>query len=235
MTLETGGYQIILADPPWRYGFSRSKGRGIESKYPTMKLEDIKALDVQSLCAAEGAVLFLWATAPKLPEALEVMAAWGFDYITNDVWVKLPPDRHRAQLSLADCMEPEPSRRMGMGYWYRQRHEHILLGRSRKFSPPDPARRFESVFFDNIAKHSRKPPIARQRIEAMFPEARRVELFAREGVAGWDAWGNTIGNSIDLRPKAADGNGHGKASGGETADQSGDSASGSTASSGGVE
>jgi N6-adenosine-specific RNA methylase IME4 len=197
------GYDVILADPPWRYNFSKSKSRRIEENYPTMSLADICALDVQSV-AANPCVLFLWATAPKLPDALKVLGAWGFEYITNDAWVKLPPDKHRDQLIFDESMRPAGSRRMGMGYWYRGRHEHILLGRRGKASPPEPARRLESVFFDNVAQHSKKPAIARKRIESMFPDARRLELFAREEAPGWATWGfDAPRQDVDIRPRVS--------------------------------
>lgn len=196
------GYQIILADPPWRYSFSKSKSRSIEAKYPTMALDDICALDVQSI-AADNAVLFLWATAPKLPDAMAVMAAWGFEYVTFDLWVKLPPDKHRDQLIFDESFRPAPSRRMGMGFWYRGRHEPILVGRRGKVSAPIAANRLESVFFDNIGKHSAKPAIARKRIEHMLPELNpRIELFARERVPGWDCWGNQLDNDVTLSTRA---------------------------------
>ena len=80
--------------------------RGGRNHYPTMSLEEIKALDVAAI-AADDCVLFLWATAPMLPQALEVMAAWGFAYETQFVWVK---------------------DRVGTGYWFRNRHELLLVG-----------------------------------------------------------------------------------------------------------
>jgi N6-adenosine-specific RNA methylase IME4 len=195
-------YQIILADPPWRYSFSKSKSRSIEAKYPTMSTAEICALDVQKI-AADDAVLFLWATAPKLPEALKVMEAWGFEYITFDLWVKLPPDKNRDQLIFDESFRPAESRRMGMGFWYRNRHEPILLGRRGKVSPPTTDRRLESVFFDNIGKHSAKPAIARKRIEHMLPDLTpRIELFARDRAAGWDVWGNQLVSDVTLSTRA---------------------------------
>ena len=78
-------YQIIYADPPWRYDFSKSDNREIENQYPTMSVDEICALNVPS---EKNAVLYLWATAPKLREALKVMEAWGFDYKTHAIWDK---------------------------------------------------------------------------------------------------------------------------------------------------
>jgi hypothetical protein len=102
-------YGVILADPPWRFQpYSRETGmdRAAENHYPTSTLAEIKALPVASI-AAPDCVLLLWATVPMLPQALDVMAAWGFDYKSNLAWAK---------------------DRIGTGYWFRNRHEHLLVG-----------------------------------------------------------------------------------------------------------
>ena len=99
-------WQIVLADPPWRYEHVKTTSRAIEQQYPTMSLSDICAMPVAKKCA-KAAVLYLWATAPKLEEALEVLRAWGFTYRTCAVWTK-----------------PQ----IGMGYWFRQQHELLLVG-----------------------------------------------------------------------------------------------------------
>lgn len=108
-------YQVIYADPPWRYDFSKSNSREIENQYPTMTVEEICALDVPS---STNSVLYLWATAPKLREALQVMDAWGFEYKSQMVWDK---------------------EILGMGYWFRGQHEILLVGTKGKFSPPPAA------------------------------------------------------------------------------------------------
>lgn len=110
-------YQVVYADPPWRYSFSRSKSRQIENQYPTMTEAEICALRIP---AADDAVLFLWATAPKLRSALAVMDAWKFEYVTQAVWDKM---------------------RVGMGYWFRGQHEILLVGTRGHWSPPAPSAR----------------------------------------------------------------------------------------------
>lgn len=159
-------YPVIYADPPWRYDFSKDSADEIEEHYPTMEAAEIAFL---SIPAAENAVLFLWATAPKLQEALFVLNTWGFTYKTNIVWDK---------------------QRIGMGYWARGRHEILLIG-TRGDVPP-PTFKPESVLCEKRTEHSRKPQTMRQWIEKMFPDMPRVELFARERVEGWDCWGNDI-------------------------------------------
>ena len=86
-------YDVILADPPWRYDFSPTNSRRIENQYETLDLDQIRGLNVSDH-AHNGTVLFLWATAPKLLEALSVMDAWGFQYVSQFAWDKeLPGER----------------------------------------------------------------------------------------------------------------------------------------------
>ena len=166
--LPTGRYQILYADPPWRYDFAASSTREIENQYPTLDVAEICALPVADM-AAEDAVLFLWATNPKLLEALQVVTAWGFAYRTNMVWVK---------------------HAIGMGYYARQRHELLLIATRGTPGTPAAADRPDSVIEAPRGRHSAKPGEARQAIEAMYPDWSRVELFAREEHSGWDGWGN---------------------------------------------
>jgi len=163
--LPHGPFDVILADPPWRPEQPGSDARRIENQYPTMALEEICALDVP---AADDAALFLWAPIPMLPEALEVMSAWGFHYRTAFTWVK---------------------NSIGMGYWVRQRAELLLIGRRGKFGPPGEGCRPDSVIEAPRREHSRKPDEVYDLIERMFPRASKVELFARNDRPGWSAWG----------------------------------------------
>lgn len=116
------------------------------------------------------AVLFLWATPPKLPEALEVMEAWGFEYKTNAVWVK--------------------EGGIGMGYWWRNQHEHLLVGTRGTFSPPSPENRLPSVIEAPRKVHSAKPVTVAEHLEKLYPDHAKIELFARKHRKGWSAWGN---------------------------------------------
>lgn len=167
-------YQIIYADPPWRYDFSKSDSREIENQYPTMSVEDICMLDIPR---AENSVLYLWATAPKLREALKVMDAWGYEYKSQAVWDK---------------------EIVGMGYWFRGQHEILLVGTRGKFSPPPQSTRVSSVIKERRTKHSKKPQKVKDLICLWFPEMSKVELFAREKTEGWDVWGNEVESDIDL-------------------------------------
>jgi N6-adenosine-specific RNA methylase IME4 len=174
LNLPGGPFDVVYADPPWRYSFSRSKSRQIENQYPTMSLGDIKALPVKQVCAAD-CVLFLWATSPKLPEAMQVIEAWGFTYKTCMVWCKT---------------------QIGMGYWARQKHELLLIATRGKPKPPKPSKRPNSVIVAKRGRHSEKPFDFYGVIEEMTPGARRLELFCRCPVDGWEVWGNELGTKV---------------------------------------
>jgi N6-adenosine-specific RNA methylase IME4 len=163
---SVGPFPVLYADPPWRYEYSESSTREVENNYPTMSLDEIKALNVP---ACDDAVLFLWATSPKLEEALEVLNAWGFAYRTCMVWAK---------------------DKIGMGYYARQRHELLLIGKRGNLPVPDPEDRPDSVVMAPRTEHSEKPEVFYEIIERMYPTQERVELFARHERNGWAAWGN---------------------------------------------
>ncbi len=161
-----GTFSVLYVDPPWRYEHAEPT-RAIENHYPTMSLDEIKAMDVP---ADDDAVLFLWAPSPKLAEAMQVLDAWGFGYRTCMVWVK---------------------DRIGMGYYARQRHELLLIAKRGNFPVPDPEDRPDSVIEAALGQHSAKPDVVYEVIERMYPTVeRKVELFARRPRDGWAAWGN---------------------------------------------
>lgn len=161
-----GPFPILYADPPWRYDYAEDTSRQIENHYPTMPLDDIKKLDIP---AADDAVLFLWVTSPKLVEGIEVMEAWGFEYRTSMVWIK---------------------DRIGMGYYARQQHELLLIGKRGSLPVPDPEDRPSSVVHASRGEHSAKPDEVYELIERMYPLRERCELFQRRPRDGWSGWGN---------------------------------------------
>jgi N6-adenosine-specific RNA methylase IME4 len=168
-------YDLILADPPWRYDFSRTRNRKIENQYPTMELSEIAALNPP---AADDCVLYLWGTAPKLIEALHIMDGWGFTYVTNAVWDK---------------------EIIGMGYYFRGQHEHLLVGKRGSPRVPAPGSRVSSVIRSRRTRHSSKPAIVHEILEAMYPDARRLEMFARSARPGWHVWGNEVSSDVEMR------------------------------------
>ena len=166
-----GCFEVLLADPPWRYEHVKTESRAIENQYPTMDLDDICALPVSKI-AADNSVLFLWATSPKLAEAMRVIEAWNFTFRTCAVWIK---------------------DRMGMGYYFRQRHELLLVAARGSLPVPQTENRVDSVIEAPLSAHSAKPPIVAELIEQMYPEYRRIELFCRSPRPGWAVWGNQSG------------------------------------------
>ena len=173
-----GKFRVIYADPPWPYesnkpvispngGCSFSKA---ESHYPTMSLPQLCALEVSGL-ALPDAVCFLWATVPLLPEALQVLAAWGFQYKTHYVWHKL-------------AHHP--------GYYSSVRHELLLIG-TRGSCVAEGEKPGSVIEVKRSPRHSEKPTEFRELIDTLYPYGPRIELFRRGAApAGWQAWGNEV-------------------------------------------
>jgi N6-adenosine-specific RNA methylase IME4 len=164
--LPEGKFNVIYADPPWEY-YLPLRGSP-DMHYPVMPVEEICKLRVP---AAEDAVLFLWATNPKLEEALRVMEAWGFKYVTNLVWVK---------------------DKFGTGYYFRGQHELLLVGKRGNLPVPEEQDRPPSVLFAKVGVHSEKPAEVYEMIEKMYPNRKPyLELFARteKGRPNWVHWG----------------------------------------------
>ena len=165
-------YQIIVADPPWKFS-SNSKarpGRNAMRHYPCMPDAEIAAMPVRDW-AEKDAILFLWITAPMLERALPIVSAWGFKYKSQLVWVK---------------------HKIGTGFWARNRHELVLIGTRGRFECPRPAPFNDSVIEAKARQHSRKPGALQHRIDQVWPEHSKLELFARTTRPGWDAWGNQV-------------------------------------------
>lgn len=177
-------YQIIYADPPWRYHVYSKKGMGrsAESHYPTMSVDDICALPVGDL-ADKNCVLFLWVTNPCLLEGISVLRAWGFTYKTIALaWVK--------QNKKADSLF------WGMGYWTRSNVEFCIL--ATKGNPKRINAGVHQVILSHIEEHSKKPHEVRERIVQLMGDLPRIELFARQATPGWDVWGNEVDNSVSF-------------------------------------
>jgi len=178
-------YQIIYADPPWKYRvwcYGTGSGRSSDQYYPTMELGDICSLPVREI-ADKDCILFLWATWPKLKEALQVIEAWGFEYKTDGfVWVKQNPSGKGFF-----C---------GLGYWTRKNTEFVLL--ATKGSPKRINRSVREIVVSPRERHSQKPAEVRDRIVQLVGDLPRIELFAREKAEGWDVWGNEVESDIRL-------------------------------------
>lgn len=167
--LPADKFTIIYADPPWTYSDKCDAGAvqagGAEKHYPAMSLSDLKALPIPS---ADDAVLFLWVTVPLLPDGLDLMKAWKFEYKTNFVWDKI---KHN------------------MGHYSSVRHEHLLVG-TRGSCTPQVVKLFDSVQSIERTAHSEKSELFREIIDTLYPHGARLEMFARKQTSGWTTWGN---------------------------------------------
>lgn len=171
-------YEIIYADPPWQYTTTQKGNRGVaENHYSTMTLADLKALPVDSI-AANDCALFMWATMPCLPEAFDVIEAWGFKYKTVAfTWVKT-------------CRKSHDKYHIGLGHWTRSNAELCLL--ATKGKPGRYSKAVRSLLISPLEGHSKKPDCIRDKIIQLCGGRRRIELFARQKIDGWDSIGDEI-------------------------------------------
>lgn len=184
-------YQVIYADPPWDYGgkvqydktIIKDKNAGFkkkiflssaEFKYPTVKLKQLKKLDVPSI-TADDCLLFMWTTGTQMANSIELGKAWGFEYKTIAfVWDKMVHNPGRYTLSQT---------------------EFVLAFKKGKFPQPRGARNIRQMIKVHRGEHSVKPLEVIDGITKMFPLQEKIELFARNNYIGWDNWGLEIPDS----------------------------------------
>jgi len=166
--------QVLYADPPWAFnnaGFDQSAAQ----KYPTLKPElienytDETGRQIRQLAKQKESVLFLWVPEAIVPEGVQVLKGWGFEYKAQMVWKK--------------------DRSPGMGWWVKSKHELLFIGA--RGTELHPATKFDSVFEAPVTRHSQKPEIVYEMIETMYTGP-YIELFARDTRPGWESWGNEI-------------------------------------------
>lgn len=178
-------YGCVLADPPWSFANWSEAGevKNPKSHYHCETTDDIAALSsaigLDFVCAPDCG-LVMWATAPMLPQAIEVMQAWGFAYKTAGAW-------HKRTVSGKTAF--------GTGYWLRSAAEFFLIGTRGK--PSIRARNIRNIIDAPIREHSRKPEAQYDLCEALF-NGPYLELFARQERPGWTAWGNESGKFSEV-------------------------------------
>ena len=187
--LEINTYQVIYADPPWH--FHRNVDPMIKvmtnhqgpsrispaSNYSTMAPEEISALPIKDIVAKDAAC-FMWTTDAHMPSALEIMKAWGFQYKTIAfIWIKKSVNGKTVNM---------------LAPWTMKGAEICLLGTRGTMTKYKAVNNIKQVHEAVRREHSRKPDIIRDEIARMFPECRKIELFARTAMPGWDAWGNEV-------------------------------------------
>jgi N6-adenosine-specific RNA methylase IME4 len=175
-------YQVIYCDPPWDYkGQTQHAGKASSDTgsaikhYPTMKLKELKELKpmIDEL-ADKDCVMFMWSSSPHLDQAIELMKSWGFTWATVAfVWDK---------------------QKVNPGFYTMSQCELCLLGKKKGGKIPQPrgARNVRQLVPSLRGRHSEKPNEVRLRIEKMFPEQNKIELFARQKSEGWSSWGNEV-------------------------------------------
>lgn len=188
--LPEGIYNVIYADPPWQYENVPLDRGAAELHYRTKSIDEIcsykdpNGVPIQSKIA-DNAVLFLWVTNSFLDDALKVVEAWGFEYKTNMVWVKLN------------------LKRPGFGFWrVRGRHELLYICSRGAFTPDQTGKEpISSVIEADAQEHSKKPGVVYEIIEKIYPKLadnpdsiKYLELFARNTRPNWASWGDEIQN-----------------------------------------
>ena len=175
-------YQIIYADPPWKYQQGKSMGTNFagaaDAQYECMPLEDILALPIRNI-TDERCILFLWTTFPMLREGLEVVKSWGFEYKTVAfTWVKTNVNNMGFLF--------------GVGYYTKSNAEVCLLATKGNAHQLVKDNSISQMIMTPKTPHSHKPPEVRERIVQLMGDLPRIELFARRKVEGWDAIGFDI-------------------------------------------
>jgi N6-adenosine-specific RNA methylase IME4 len=169
-------FDLVLIDPPWKYGRDMlPKSRKTENHYGLMTIEEIGNLPIRNV-VKNPSVLFLWATNPLLPEAIDIMGRWGFEYTTKIEWIKKQNEKVQT----------------GIGWNVRGASESLLIGKMGNYPLPDAKNRPNSVLEAPRTRHSEKPELSYLIIERMFPKAKRLEIFGRKSRKGWFVVGNQI-------------------------------------------
>ena len=201
-------FQVIVSDPPWSFedGLKKMKSptrRSAISQYSTMSLSEICDIRVPDLVDPAGCVLALWVPSTLLPDGLKVMDAWGFKLKQTFVWVKTKKPK-QVKKQLVVYTDPNDALAFGMGRLFRQSHELVLIGTAGKTVYPwleDHSQR--SVIMAPNLGHSRKPEGLQDRLDLMFPEAQRLEMFARRKRDPWICLGDAI-DGKDIRDAVHD-------------------------------
>jgi len=183
-------YRIIYADPPWNYGSKSAvnNSNGNESvelseHYDSMTVGELCSLPVSEVVKDEAAC-FMWVTDSHLKEGIEVMESWGFEYKTiGFVWLKKTKKWN-------NCVNVAP--------WTLKSTEVCLFGTRgamTKYKKDNSVHQFIEAIRE---EHSKKPNEVRERIDKLFGDVNRVELFARQESENWDVWGNEVNKDLEL-------------------------------------
>ncbi len=176
--LDVQRHKVAIVDPPWSFKTRSDKGKGRNPKYDVMSFEDMRALGpaVRQIMEKQS-VLLMWSTAPHLKDAMALLATWGFEYKSYMVWKK---------------------KKTATGYWSRSNCEIVLIGTRGQPGAPKRGTQSPSVFSGKPLekRHSSKPDFLHKWVEKHYPDARKLELFARRERKGWTTVGSDLGTLI---------------------------------------
>ena len=176
-------YNIIYADPPWKYSDVhtwKKMGGGVARHYKCMTIDEIKDMgNTIKKISDDDCILFLWCTFPNLLEGLEIIKAWGFTYRTLGFsWIKTNKNNGKPFF--------------GIGFYTKSNCEICLIGAKGKPGKLKKSNYVSSCIISERREHSRKPDEARDRITQLVGQVPKIELFARQYAEGWDCWGNEV-------------------------------------------
>lgn len=177
-------YNVIYEDPPWKYGskeiqkYGGTRFRSLNEVYKTEKTSDMERWDIKRITEKDCAI-FMWTTDAHVKQAIKLMEAWGFKYVTIAfIWAKTT--KNGKQVS-------------NLGAWTMKNCEIVLFGTRGAMLKYKKSNKVKQLFYAERREHSRKPGCVRKFIEELFGDIPRIELFARETAQGWDAWGDEVG------------------------------------------
>lgn len=214
-------FNLIVADPPYSFSdklsMSKTK-RGAQSNYDVLSFNDLKQLDVKSL-AAEDSVLVLWVPSSLLQNGLDIMKSWNFEQKQTFVWVKTKKtvfsDLIKSVKSACQVGYDWPNTfslikrqihefdlnnivSIFMGRIFRQTHEIALIGTRGKVGELLQNKSQRSVMLAENKKHSAKPEGLQDRLDIMYPNVPKLEIFARRERKGWHCIGNECPNTVNV-------------------------------------
>lgn len=198
--LPSKRYGLIYADIPRHFRVHSDEtgmDRSPENHYPTMTFQQLIDLPVQDI-AAEDCILVFWSTAASLIDDLDIMAEWGFvtmrpreagrlrrDVLVDGQWhvADLPTQQAYRSMQVWDKIK------IALGYWFRDRHEFILIGARGNVVAPAPGTQDHSLFSEARGEHSAKPHSVAKMLHRLWPNIPKLEMFAREAHEGFELWG----------------------------------------------
>lgn len=188
--MESKKYKLIYADPPWSFKSKRTGGSmksGADSQYKTMTIEQMKQMDVATLCD-DDCLLIMWWVGSQPIEAVQLCEAWGFKFstMTGFVWDKL-------------TVKGNPH--FGMGHTTRASVECALIGYRGKLKNIIQSHSVRSRHSETISRHSEKPDLFRKLAVELVGDIPRLEMFSRGEFEGWDVFGNQCKDSIKINTK----------------------------------